>query len=269
MEFGPLQDGGVAANNPTEAGGWELKVIWPATGTPAVVVSIGTGFSNEPESPIPATLHGMWGLLTDGYIMRLFRSLIFSRSMHGQNSYATVINNLEEHVRGNYFRMNLSLETKEPALDDADKIPELRRQVRSQLTYQNDCTAIARALWASRFYFKLDDIPKYHLGTYQCRGSILCQSTCPPALIRHIKIKFPNARFMFNSESVLGNLALEPCCSGCGHFSKLITFDIRHKDESIQLFSSTINSSVAILTDFPILSLGLNGSRKWIAHSER
>ncbi|KAK5086203.1 hypothetical protein LTR70_007448 [Exophiala xenobiotica] len=46
--FGLLQDGGLRANNPIEAGLWELGSIWPGHARPGLVLSVGTGYQGSP-----------------------------------------------------------------------------------------------------------------------------------------------------------------------------------------------------------------------------
>lgn len=59
------------ANNPVDAGLLEIGVIWPSTRKPDLVLSVGTGYVETPESPAVKFLQG---ILTDGMIPRLFRS---------------------------------------------------------------------------------------------------------------------------------------------------------------------------------------------------
>lgn len=172
---------------PTERGKWFLGRIWPRSARPAVVVSIDTGYARHLNSLTFSRLGDIWA---DGCILRLFRVLMNSRSVHSQNSWDAFMYHLYDHVRGDYFRINHLFDSKEPSLDDVDRIPELQRQVRSQLALKNDVSATARALWASQFFFELDEVCKYHLGAYQCHGSILCKATSSRALLGAIQAAF-------------------------------------------------------------------------------
>lgn len=243
-EFGPLHDGGTAANNPAEQGHWERKILWPSTAKAAAVVSIGTGCSQRLSSPRSTGEQQLSGgfisrifkaILVDSFIARLSRAYKFSRSVDAQNSWRAFMNHLEDHVRADYFRMNLFFDGEEPALDDVEQMPDLPRQVHAQL-HQNDCPAVARALQSAQFFFELDSELDHRHGTFRCHGGILCRSLSSLTLVHHLQTKYPTARFMLDNGAVLGNLSTEHCCGNCGFFRIDVAFELQHRDESIQIF---------------------------------
>ena len=213
------------------------------------MVSVGTGCSPRSNSPRSTDEnHRLLGgavsrifraLFVDGFIPRLIRAYMFSRSVHAQNSWDALMNHLEDHVRADHFRLNLLFDGEEPALDDVEQMPDLRRQVHAQLNAHNDCHAIARALWAAQFCFELDRVPEYRLGTFRCHGAILCRNLSSATLVCHLQTKFPAALFtlnMLDRESVLGGISTEHCCGHCGFFRAAVAFDVRHRDEPVHIF---------------------------------
>lgn len=245
-EFGPLHDGGTAANNPAEHGLWECKIIWRQPySKAAAVVSIGTGCShrfNSPRSTDERQLHQggfiqrILALILDSSLFRVLRAFLSSRQVDAQNSWDALMNHLEDHVRPDYIRMNLFFDDAEPALDDVERMPDLVRQVNEQLKSQNDCPAAARILWAAQFFFELNGEPDYRRGTFRCHGAILCRSLSSYSLVRYLETIFSTAQFMLNDGTVLGHLSTEHCCDNCGFFRIDVAFDIRHRDVSVHIF---------------------------------
>ena len=85
------------------------------------------------------------------------------------------MNHLKDHVRTDYFRMNLFFDGEEPSLDDVGQMPDLPRQVHAQL-HQNDCPTVARALQTAQFFFEL--IFTTYRPSIQTLGSCLTTAQC-------------------------------------------------------------------------------------------
>jgi hypothetical protein len=175
-------------------------------------------------------------LFSDGFIPRLIRAFVNSRSVDAQNSWDALMNHLEDHVREDYIRMNLVFDGEEPALDNVEQMHNLPRQVRSQLESHNDCAKAARMLEAALFCFELDKKADYGLGTFRCHGAILCRVFPSSSLVRKLQTIYPTARFMLNEDFVLGDVSMKYCCGNCGFFRIDVTFDVRHRAESIDIF---------------------------------
>ena len=159
-----------------------------------------------------------------------------SRPVHGQNSWDALMNHLDDSEREDYVRMNLLFQREEPALDKIEQIPNLQRQVRLQLEFQDDRPDTARKLDAAQFFFELDAAPEYIRGAFRCRGAILCRLFPSFSLIRKIQTAYPTSRFMLNEDSVLGDVSMKHCCGNCGFFRINVAFDISYRDESVCIF---------------------------------
>jgi hypothetical protein len=214
-------------NNPLVAGLWEMEAIWPDASRPDVAVSVGTGFSRDVKGP-------------NGFIWRAIRAFLHSPSLHGENGWMALINSLRDDERSNYFRFNFEFQSEEPELDDVSLIPDLREEVRlfMKIGYLNACRD---ALWASTFYFELDEQREYCLGAYKCKGSILSKTSANVGLLCDIKKTYPAAKFTLRhlnsegSEVQLGELTGRNCCTRCGFFQKPVCFDVRHPDAVFQI----------------------------------
>ncbi|KAI9727191.1 MAG: hypothetical protein M1834_008499 [Cirrosporium novae-zelandiae] len=247
-KFGPLQDGGLRCNNPIDIQLQEMFQIWPMDSKPDIVVSVGTGFSPQPISPKVPLIRGIFH---DGFIPRLFRAWKWSPSMDGQISWNDHVNRLDEIMRNNHFRLNSALQGEEPGLDDVDRMEELRHSVTHYLFTHDDLYAVVRALWATAFYFELDDLPLFSRGTYRCYGSILSRSPDSHALINEMIRSFPAARFVTDDKITLGILNYQDGCETCGYFRKHVVFDIQHLDEDISIYLTLNNLFSRRISGFP------------------
>lgn len=117
-------------NHPVDAGLWEIGVIWPSTRRPDLVLSVGTGFIDAPDSPVVRFLQG---ILTDGMIPRLFRSFMSSPSADSESSWEMYMNRLSNEEQADFFRMNLPMDGKEVKLDDVGQFPRLQSMAQKYL----------------------------------------------------------------------------------------------------------------------------------------
>ena len=154
-----MQDGGLMHNNPAKLAEWELRKIWPHHHRPDTVLSLGTGV----REPVTTT--------TIGFLARLWRS--FMSSMDGQRAWEDVVNHLDEGEEGSYFRLNVSLDGGDYALDDVDSMEPLRPSVRSQLDNSLACHEVAMALIVPSFFFEVTSVADR--PPYRCESVIRCR----------------------------------------------------------------------------------------------
>src|SRR3954470_21120211 len=86
--FGAQQDGGMRANNPTEAALWELGCVWPDHPNPHLVLSVGTGYQNLSVNEL-GPYRGIW---LDGFLLRILRAFLSSPSLDGESSWSALLN---------------------------------------------------------------------------------------------------------------------------------------------------------------------------------
>ncbi|KAH7065101.1 acyl transferase/acyl hydrolase/lysophospholipase [Macrophomina phaseolina] len=165
--LGTFQDGGLQHNNPLGISLRECSFLWPERGSPDFAISIGTGTSFEeaafePRSPV-----------RDRTLSRLFRALM--RSFDGEKAWKDFMNAIPEQHRHRYHRLNLNLDGPEPDIDDVSSMKLLKSQAQNYLRSSPKLTLIRESVFASIFYFELEDIPVYQSGAYLCVGHILCR----------------------------------------------------------------------------------------------
>jgi hypothetical protein len=235
------------ANNPLQLALWELPTIWPSSPKPAVAVSVGTGYSvAAPLTDVP-----LRGILKDGFIPRVFRSLMASPSLHGQNSWSATMNSVEPHFRYCYHRLNLPLDATEPEMDDVSQMPWLRSQVENFLTIDDGPIRAAHALWAASFYFELEQLPAYVDGLFSCQGNILCRRSAGGVFTDAIVSQFPEAAMVVNESETLGHLGVCACCEQCRYFSMPVSFEARSLTESVSMHLRLSRDEQWIISGFP------------------
>lgn len=243
---GTFQDGGLKHNNPINLALWEMPYIWPSIQRPDIVVSLGTGTGSDSQSPhAPNFRH----VIQDGFIPRLWRS--FMSSLDGQSTWRDLWNRLDERSRDNYFRFNVSLSGDGPAMDDIQRIDELRACVHLQPDSGKSQLNTAFALLISTFFFELSSAPTFQAGRYFCEGTIRCRLSGRTICQTLRRIHQLNLTFM-TSDQVLGQLEPEnDLCTGCSRYLKKVHFIIRHPTEQITMFVQSTTMGRRNLSSFP------------------
>jgi len=223
-----MHDGGMRANNPIEAGLWELGSIWPGHTRPGLVVSVGTGFQ---DSPIHE-LDGDRGIWYDRFALRIFRAFLSSPCLHGQNSWKALLNRVEEHSRDDFLRLNLEFVGKESALDDTEEISYLCQLA---MEYKVDFKVYRDPIWASAFFYELVEEPQLFRGYFTCRGMIYCKFNDARPLLQAIRRAYLQPKIMIDDNVVADFGADRDYCSGCGLFQQRTQFEVRDLTTSVNL----------------------------------
>ena len=164
------------------------------------------------------------------------------------------MNRLSEQDREDYFRLNLPLQDFEPRLDDVEHIDALRQRTESYIEVPSvlaQCERISHALWASSFFFELEERPKFSNGVFTCHGYILCRRPYGQRLVTQIRQTFPSAEFIVNADRVLGRVGVDDTCERCGHFIKRVSFDMRHLNEAFVIHLVLNKDTSRKISGFP------------------
>ncbi|KAJ5291503.1 hypothetical protein N7478_000754 [Penicillium angulare] len=231
--FGPLQDGGVRANNPLSIAVREAVVIWPTKTRHDLLVSVGTGYT-RPEGGDGNPLIG--GILKDGAISRMIRAMMSSPAMDGEQAYLEALNYVPDHMRSDIYRLNLPLSGPLPRLDDVGKLTELGRSL-----FEVPDTLVRAILVTGLFFFELDENPKAEEGSIRCQGSVLCASPQPRKAVERVCAEIPHAEFRMQGKCSLGSIEESHICSMCNYYRKVISFTVKSLDEVFTL--EVVNSS--------------------------
>ncbi|KAJ5642529.1 hypothetical protein N7490_006529 [Penicillium lividum] len=228
--FGPLQDGGVRANNPLAIAMKESGIIWPRARRPDLLLSIGTGFTSSHLDSPPGSLD----VIREGALFRLFRATMSSPSMDGEQGFYEALNYIPNHLKPDVFRLNHAINGPLPQLDD---INQLRKMSQLDFTVSD---SLVRALLASAFFFfELDETPVPSHGVFHCQGSILCSRSKAGDILERVLVEFPGARFQAASGHYLGRVDQNDCCQYCGHYRKRVKFSVNSLEEMISIEIAT------------------------------
>lgn len=242
--FGWLQDGGLRANNPTEAGLWELGAIWPEHTRPGLVLSVGTGHRHSPVHELGKD-QGIW---YNWLMPRLLRAIWASPCVHGEKSWRALLNRLDERARANCFRLNLEFEGQEPGLADTKKIPEL---CQAALDCALDLEPHRDAIWASAFFYEVTEPPRLFCGYYVCVGVIYCTFPDARPLLQAIRRAYPQPSIVLNEKRIADFGTKEDHCPSCGFFAQRVEFEVRHLTAVVALTLAFAPRSRRHLSSFP------------------
>ena len=242
---GTFQDGGLKHNNPINLALWESRYIWPSLSKPDLVLSLGTGTTHASSPAAPNFRH----VVHDGFIPRLWRS--FMSSLDGQAAWRDLWNRLDDTSRENCFRLNISLSSNGPAMDDIDRMNELRGYVHSQPYNHDDRERIVFALLTSTFYFELTSTPCFFFDRYFCHGSIRCRlkGTTICQVLR--RTHGSSLAFMTERET-LGYFAPDrDLCTKCSRYNKQVGFIVRHPTDLVNIYLQSPLRGKRNLSGFP------------------
>ena len=242
---GAFQDGGLKHNNPINLALWESRYIWPEIEKPDVVVSLGTGTgSSTASTPAPNFRH----VIHDGFIPRLWRC--FMSSLDGQSAWRDLWNRLDVRSKQDFFRLNLSIPGDGPAMDEVERMDELRVAVHASLEDRQQFHKIAFALLVSSFFFELTSLPLFHGGKFYCRGAIRCRLDGFKACTVLERLSRSKCVFL-NDNELLGYLEPNDCCEECRRYQRRVEFIVRDLTEPVSLLIQNIQYGKRAVGGFP------------------
>jgi hypothetical protein len=235
--FGPLQDGGVRANNPLAIALRESSIIWPMAKRHDILISVGTGFSTSTTSNAP----GFLGRTREGALPRLFRAMMSSPSMDGKQGYLEVLNYLPHTSAPAIFRLDQAIDGPLPELDDVSSLEEM-----SNMDFVVPAELVRTILASAMFFFELDESPVQEHASFHCQGSVLCSRPKAAEIVQRVLVEFPGARFQSGHNHDLGSVDPAHICQSCGYFRKRVDFRVTSLDErvSIEIANDTFREKI-------------------------
>ena len=232
-------------NNPIRIALSERLRNDPSISVPDVVVSLGTGAQKTSASPKTTDFRHV---ILDGYVPRLWRS--YMSSFNGQKIWDELMNSVDERKREDYIRLNSVLPSDEPAIDNTDRMAELREGVHVPGMYE-DCKKTLYALLVSAFYFELAKAERIREGQYHCRGTIRCR--LPGVPLVHLLRTYNVSNLVFRTDTeILGYYGGESdLCSLCHRYQKKVDFLVRHPTEPVTMYTESVAQGRRKLSAFP------------------
>lgn len=172
-------------------------------------------------------------------------------SLDGQAAWRDLWNRLDEQSRNNYFRMNVALSSTAPAMDDVDRMNELRSYVHAQPNSDDERQRIIYALLAATFYFELNSIPTFYCGRYFCHGTIRCR--LKGVAIQQVLGRLHGSGLAFMTEQeTLGYYApSKDFCQSCYRYRKQVRFVVRQVSETVNLHLQSTRQGKRSISAFP------------------
>lgn len=163
-------DGAVLHNNPVRIADSERKILWPDSDVPDIFLSIGTGSTLSLERAETIGSEHMSaarkGILSHGrHLYSILRSNLeqtLDCERAWDDYFAGVTTALTKSSTIRFVRINPNVESI-PALDEKDKMSELRTNVQESQKNDTRIKEVARQLIASTFYFELKSISDLEL----------------------------------------------------------------------------------------------------------
>ncbi|OQE13585.1 hypothetical protein PENSTE_c053G00066 [Penicillium steckii] len=241
--FGPLQDGGVRANNSMSIALRESNVIWRSARGYDLFISVGTGFT---DPKLVLDNHSSGNPFRDAAVSRLFRVTMFSPTMDGEQAFQEALNYVPDNMMGSIFRLNQAVDCPLPRLDELEKLEVLRG-----MTYNVPDDLASAVLVTGCFFFELDEFPTPQNGSYHCQGSILCRTQHPRSIVSRVIEGFPGGSYQTSRGYNLGLLGEDNGCRECGYYRKKVSFFVKSLEEviSIKIANSAFRRTIG---GFPV-----------------
>ncbi|KAJ5216877.1 Acyl transferase/acyl hydrolase/lysophospholipase [Penicillium chermesinum] len=210
--FGPLQDGGVRANNPLAIVFKEAAILWPGAEKQDLLVSIGTGTTVKRPSSTGSRQNRT---VRDSAIPRMIRAVLASPSMDAEQGFFEALNLVPTRMRTDIHRLDHVVPGRLPRLDDVDALGLL-----AQESFSVPDALIRTVLTTGFFFFEVDRYPLPRQGSLLCHGSILCKGVVPRSVVRRLIREFPDAHFETQQGQSLGRVDEDDGCVDCGYYRK-------------------------------------------------
>lgn len=232
-------------NNPVRIALSERLRNDPSLSVPDVVVSLGTGAQKTSASPRTTDFRHV---ILDGYVPRLWRS--YMSSFNGQKIWDELMNSVDERKREDYIRLNSVLPSDEPAIDNTDRMVELREGVQVPEMYQM-CKKALYALLVSEFYFELANVERVREGQYHCRGTIRCRLPGKP-FVKLLRTYNVSSLAFHTDVETLGCYGGESdLCPLCHRYQKKVGFVVRHPTELVTIYTESVAQGRRKISAFP------------------
>jgi len=253
---GALQDGGLINNNPIKVAYSEATRVWPKDTATDIVLSLGTGTSQDHSPQISHFRHNpentsfarLRYLLCHGFVTRLAES--FWYSLDGEATWQEFIDSVDDAVKKVSFRFNTELRDA-PDLDDVSQMEELTKMVRRKPEGAYNRRQVLLTLLSSCFFFMLDCEPEPESGQYRCRGTIRCRGDYESVI--NTLWKYYSGPFeVLNDDKVIGTIrGVDDVCQHCRLLRKSVNFLTPSLEETV-IISLRLNAqNTKIISGFP------------------
>ncbi|KAM0209837.1 hypothetical protein ACHAQD_011014 [Fusarium lateritium] len=166
-----FQDGGLTFNNPASIAVKEVAALFPDAPEPSIVVSLGTGSSQELEHD----KHCFQPRWVATFPARLVRA--FFKQADCNRAWKQVVSQRREGQRGKFVRLDVKFSGRQPSLDDTSRLKDVADTARVSALESPEIRQLAQCIRAEMFFFELDTArpPRWVNGGYDFFGRIACR----------------------------------------------------------------------------------------------
>lgn len=229
-------------NNPVSLLLSQYYQLYPRNGICQYLLNIGSGSKSEkPDQTQGHNDIGAAGSVINAYRSSAARRIVLAYEwlLSGLSYWErfTRSSNIASELQERCIRLDVSLGSIEPRLDDVSAIPKLKEKVRNDKLLATSLNSMADRIIACMFYFELEERPTQLGPVCNGLGRILCKRKCgDPALSLLIeKLVSCNARFIVNGQVMGGNMLASHFWDQMGNFLMPTQFQVVGQHLSISL----------------------------------
>lgn len=243
--LGTSQGGDLQHVNPLSIAMWEVRYIWPDRGEPDFVLSLGTGtYSKQSLNAKTASKSPV----KDKFFARLYTTLM--RNVDGEQGWQALLNTIPESSRGRYHRMNMPLQGEQTEIDDVRAMHALKQQTINYLACTRILEPASDSMYASIFYFELEDMPVFNSGLYTCIGHIFCRLRLSQHGRRILYHQLATSKAYF---VVLGHpvICVDPASRSAPFFKRRIRFTVPNMSDIVGITLRGFTSEPRSISGLP------------------
>jgi hypothetical protein len=141
--------------------------------------------------------------------------------------------------RGEYFRFNVDFAGREPRLDDASRMRELKDLARDCLLGPGakQLDRLAHCIIAELFVFELEAAPRKENGRYSCTGYVSYRLRAGSAAFDQLlaRLMMSSAKFLLRGRPLAGRIQDRSSRGRDGNFRKRVCFEVSSKRDMFAL----------------------------------
>ena len=174
----------------------------------------------------------------------------FTANLDGEREWKKFYNSVPMEARSRYHRLNVFFDGPEPNIDDLSSLKDLKQLAHNSITSSIQATLVKDSIYASIFYFELDDVPHFVNGNFQCQGTIFCRLTLDHQGRENLYHTLIGASsfFLVSGRPVA---CVESIPKGVPPFRRRVYFTAESMDEEVCILIRGITSKLRMISGLP------------------
>ena len=156
--------------------------------------------------------------------------------MDTETKWKEMESHLDDGVKPDYFRFNVSLKGVRSAIDNVDDMEKYRNLVILQPGSARMAREVATALLLSRFYFVLDAIPNEVAAPNLYHGAIRCKGPIKEVLGALQHLHPSNLNFVTDLGPLSRFGGKDDVCPTCESYYRPVSILLHHRDDIVNIY---------------------------------